>query len=70
MRICSKIKILIGRVDTYRQVLHLFIKTITVCRKLKTKYIATNNMGAFHTITIGSGLNITVGHRSFFEHAP
>ena len=33
----------IGRVGTYRQVLHLFIKT--VCRKQKTKYmyIATNN---------------------------
>ena len=27
----------IGRVGTYRQVLHLFIKTITVCRKLQKK---------------------------------
>ena len=36
------------RVGTYRQVLHLFIKRITVCRKqLKTKYIAT------YSITIG-----------------
>ena len=41
------------RVGTYRQVLHLFIKTITVCRKLMTKYMATNNMRTFYTITIG-----------------
>ena len=27
----------IGRVGTYRQVLHLVIKTITVCRKLQDK---------------------------------
>ena len=26
------------------------IKTIIVCRKLKKKYIATNNMGTFYTI--------------------
>ena len=38
------------RVGTYRQELCLFI---TVCRKLKTKYMATNNMGTFYTITIG-----------------
>ena len=37
-----------------RQVLHLFIKTVTIlCRKLKTKYIATNNIETFYTITIG-----------------
>ena len=41
------------RVGIYRQVLHLFIKTITVCGKLMTKYMATNNMGTFFTITIG-----------------
>ena len=32
------------RVGTYSQVLYLFIKTITVCGKVMTKYIATNNM--------------------------
>ena len=38
---------------TYRQVLHLFINTITVSRNLKTKHMATNNMGTFRTITTG-----------------
>ena len=37
------------RIGTYRQVLHLFIKTITVCWKLKEKYMANNNMGEFYT---------------------
>ena len=41
------------RVGTYRQVLHLFLITITLFRKLKSKYMATNNMGTFYTITIG-----------------
>ena len=39
---CSSI---VNSVGTYRQVLHSFNTTITVCRKLKTYYIATNNMG-------------------------
>ena len=43
----------IGRVGTYRPVLHLLIKTITVCRKLKTKYMAINNMGTSILFRLG-----------------